>query len=380
MGKNMGKRVILTLFGLLLVVGAIAGIKALQIRRMIDQGSQYTAPPETITTAQARMEPWETTISAVGSLDAVQGVTVSAEQAGKVAAIHFTPGAFVQKGTLLVQLDIAAEQAQLRSLESSKALAQSNLRRMAELVEKGLIARADYDSAEAAFQQAEAQSDNLRAVLGKKSIRAPFSGRLGIRLINLGQILREGDPVVSLQVLDPIFVNFLLPQQELSRIQTGQTVRLAGDAVKTRELSGRITAINPEIEASTRNVRVQATVANSNEELRPGMFVNVAVLLPEKAELLIIPATAVLYAPYGDSVFVVEESKDKASSPGSLTLRQQFVRLGEKRGDFVAVRSGLKEGETMASTGVFKLRNGQAVVVDNSHSPEFSLEPVPENN
>lgn len=373
----MSKRILLTFFGLLLIVGVLAGIKTLQVRRMIEAGSQFVPPPETVTTAQARPDQWETALTAVGSLEAVQGVTVSAEQAGKVTAIHFSPGSFVRKGALLAQQDTAAEEARLRALEATRNLTRANLRRMAELVEQGLIAQADYDSAEAAFRQAEAESDNIRAVISKKSIHAPFSGRLGIRLVNLGQILREGEPIVSLQAPDPLFVNFLLPQQELARLKTGMPVRLKADGTADGEVLGRITTINPHIEASTRNVRVQATVANGGEALRPGMFVGVSVLLPEKETMLIIPATAVLHAPYGDSVFIVEESEEGGQG---LTLRQEFVRLGERRGDFVAVLSGLKAGETVASTGVFKLRNGQSVVVDNSLSPEFRLEPAPENS
>jgi len=373
----MTKRILLTFFVLLLIVGILAGIKALQVRRMIEAGSQFVPPPETVTTALVRPEQWETTIGAVGSLEAVQGVTVSAEQAGKVTAILFSPGAFVRQGALLARQDTAAEEARLRSLESARNLARTNLRRMAELVEKGLIAQADYDSAEAAFRQAEAESDNIRAVISKKSIHAPFNGRLGIRLVNLGQILREGDPIVSLQAPDPLFVNFLLPQQELARLKTGMAVRLKADGTAAREVTGQITTINPHIEASTRNVRVQATVANSNDALRPGMFVGVSVLLPEKENVLIIPATAVLHAPYGDSVFIVEEGKEGGQP---LVLRQEFVRLGERRGDFVAVLSGLAAGETVTTTGVFKLRNGQSVVVDNSLSPEFRLTPTPENS
>jgi membrane fusion protein, multidrug efflux system len=376
----MKKPILLTLLGLIILVAAIGGVKALQISRMIAAGSHYAPPPETITTATVQVAHWEKTLTATGTLEAVQGVTVAAEQAGKVVGIEFTPGALVRKGSLLVQLDTAAEQAQLRALESTATLARTNLERMKELAAKGFIAQADYDNAQAALEQAEAQADNIRAAIHKKTIRAPFAGRLGIRLINLGQMLREGEPIVSLQVLDPIFVNFLLPQQELARIKPGLPVRLSGEVLANQEVAGRITAINPQIDAATRNVRVQATVANKDERLRPGMFINVAVLLPGQEEVLTIPATAVLHAPYSDSVFVVEEKQDEANGVGSNILRQQFVRLGEKRGDFVVVLSGLEDGETVASTGVFKLRNSQSVVADNRHSPEFRLDPVPENN
>jgi len=376
----MAKRIILTILGLIIIVGAIAGVKVLQIRRMIDSGGQFIPPPETVSTARVGFDSWESVITAVATLEAVQGVTVAAEQAGKVVNIAFSPGAFVNKGDLLVQLDSAAEEAQLRSIRIGRDLAQTNLRRLADLVKKGLIAQVDYDNAEASFKQSEAQIDNISAIIAKKSIRAPFSGRLGVRLINLGQILREADAIVSLQVLDPIFVNFMLPQQELGRIKIGLPVRLSSDSLGAQLISGAITTINPTVDEVSRNIRVQATVANKDELLRPGMFGSVSVVLPSRTEVSTIPGTAVLYAPYSDSVFVVEEKKDEKSGKSGLVIRQQFVRLGEKRGDFVAVLSGLQKEETVVSTGVFKLRNSQAVVVDNSHAPTFELNPKPENN
>jgi membrane fusion protein, multidrug efflux system len=375
---SMTRRIILTIFCLLFVAGVIGGVKALQIRRMIASSSQFVMPPETVTTAVVQADRWETMLTAPGTLEAVQGVTVAAEQSGKVVRLDFTPGSFVQKGALLVQLDTTAERAQLRALESTAALARINLERMVALAAKGLIAQADYDTAQSALEQAEAQADQIRAAIAKKTIRAPFAGRLGIRLVNLGQMLREGEPIVSLQVLDPIFVNFLLPQQEMSRIAPGLPVRLSGEVLGSQEVTGKITAINPEIDAATRSVRIQATIANPDERLRPGMFVNAALLLNKAEEVLTIPATAVLHAPYSDSVFVVEANQEQDAT--SKTLRQQFVRLGVKKGDFVAVLSGLTEGQTVVSTGVFKLRHGQAVVEDNSLSPEFKLEPAPENN
>ena len=376
----MAKRIVLTILGLIIIGGAIAGVKVLQIRTMIDQGGKFVPPPETVSTASVRSESWESVITAVASLEAVQGVTVAAEQPGKVVNIAFSPGAIINKGDLLVQLDSTAEEAQLRAIQASRNLAQTNLRRLAGLVSKGLISQADYDNAEASFKQAAAQADNVRAIIEKKNIHAPFAGRLGVRQVNLGQMLKEGEAIVSLQVLDPIFVNFMLPQQELGRIKVGLTVRLSGDGLGSQPLVGEISTIDPKVDAVTRTIRVQATVANSDERMRPGMYVSVSVVLPERSEVLALPATAVLYAPYSDSVFVVDEKKDEKNGRSGKALRQQFVRLGEKRGDFVAVLSGLQEGATVASTGVFKLRNGQAVVVDNTHSPTFELNPKPENN
>jgi membrane fusion protein (multidrug efflux system) len=376
----MKKRVLFTLLGLLLLVALLGGIKALQIGRMIAQGKQFVPPPETVTTAVVRSDAWERALTAVGSLEAVQGVTVAAELPGKVVGVAFTPGRSVRKGELLLQQDVSAEQAQLPGAEAAAALARRNLARADELLAQKFISQAEHDAADATYRQAQAAAENIRAVIAKKTIRAPFAGRLGIRLVDLGQVLGEGDAIVSLQALDPIFVNFQLPQQQLARLRPGLPVRVTSDALPDASLFGTITAINPEVDAATRNIRAQATLANPEERLRPGMFANVAVLLPGREPVLVLPATAVLYAPYSDSVFVVEEQKDEKTGQTGKVLRQQFVHLGEKRGDFVAVSSGLKAGETVVSTGVFKLRNGQAVVVDNTLAPEFQLAPKPENN
>ena len=376
----MTKRMIIIIIGLILVVGGLGGIKGLQINRMIAQARQFAPPPETVTTAVARTESWESLLTAVGSLEAVRGVMVTAELTGKVVDIEFEPGTMVRAGDLLAKQDTSTEEAQLRAAEATAALAKSNYDRMKELLGRKIISQSEYDNTEAQYKQAMAQCDNIRTVIAKKNVRAPFAGRLGIRLINLGQVLNEGQAIVSLQALDPIFVNFLLPQQELAKLQPGLTVRVTTDALPGQTIEGKITALNPLVDASTRNIRIQATVANGQERLRPGMYVNVAVVLPARDKVLAIPATAVLYAPYSDSVFVVEEKKSERGGQPITAVRQQFAQLGEKRGDFVSVVSGLKEGETVVSSGVFKLRNGQDVVVDDRLSPVFNLTPKPENN
>jgi membrane fusion protein (multidrug efflux system) len=279
-----------------------------------------------------------------------------------------------------VQQDISSEKAQLRGAEAALELARVNVERMRKLLADETIAQSQYDNAAAQYKEARAQVDNIRATIEKKTIRAPFAGRLGIRLVNLGQTLNEGDQIVSLQSLNPIFVNFSLPQQELAQIRLGLKVQLTTDVLPGEIVEGKITAINSQVDTSTRNIGVQATVANSQEHLRPGMFVKVDVVLPVEDQVLAIPTTAVLYAPYGDSVFVVEEEKSEKNGQHGKIARQQFVRLGEKRGDFASVVSGLKEGETVVSTGAFKLRNGQAVVVDNTLAPGFQLAPKPEES
>jgi membrane fusion protein (multidrug efflux system) len=372
----MKKRLILTITGLVVVVAILVAIKAMQISAMINQGKKFVLPPETVTSAAVRADSWETVLTAVGSLNAVEGVTIAAELAGKVVSIDFEAGTAVKKGDILLRQDTTSEEAQLPGAVAQVDLARTNLERVDQLLAKQLISQSERDNAVAAADQMKAQADNIRTIINKKTIRAPFNGHLGIRQVNLGQMLREGDPIVTLQALNPIYVDFTLPQQQLRQVRLGLAVRVTTDALPGETLPGRITAINPLVEADTRQIKVEATVDNSGNKLRPGMFANVAVGLPDRQTVIAIPATAVLYAPYGDSVFIVEDAADKKGK----VLRQQFVRLGVKRGDFVAVSSGLKAGETVVSTGVFKLRNGQSAVIDNALAPDFQKAPTPENN
>ena len=373
----MKKRIFIAVIGLVILIAVLAAVKARQIGAMIDQGKKFVLPPEPVTTAIVKAESWETALTAVGTLTAVQGVTVAAELPGKVVKIAFNPGTPVNKGDLLLCQDTTSEEAQLPGAVAQANQARSDLERAVKMLAEKIISQANYDSAVATHEQALAQANGIRATIDKKTIRAPFSGRLGIRQVNLGQMLREGDPIVTLQSLNPIFVNFTLPQQQLAQVHLGLPVRVTCDALPGLMIEGRITAVNPLVDSETRNIQLQATVANQAEKLRPGMFVTAAVGLPVRQAVLAIPATAVLYAPYGDSVFVVA---DDPKQKGGKTLRQQFVRLGEKRGDFVAVTGGIKQGENIVSTGVFKLRNGQAVVVDNRLAPPFQQSPKPENN
>ncbi len=376
----MIKRIALSVLLLVIIAGILGGIKYLQFDRMTAQGKAFSMPPTAVTVAPVARMDWEVRLAAVGTLDAVQGVTVTAELTGKVARIAFEPGVYVEAGALLVQQDVTLETAQLRSAEATLALNRANYDRARELRGEQVVTQAAFDQALANLKQSQAEIDRIKAIISKKTIQAPFSGRLGIRRINLGQIIKEGDPIVSLQSLDPIFVNFLLPQSELARLEQGLTVRVRADVLAGETISGRITAINPQVETETRNIRVQATLRNANEKLRPGMFVNVEVLLPGKTSVLAIPTTAVLYAPYSDSVFIVEEGEARGDAPPAKHLRQQFVRLGDTRGDFVAVIEGLQANQQVVSTGVFKLRNKQSVVVDNKHAPNFQTEPRPDDS
>jgi membrane fusion protein (multidrug efflux system) len=362
-----------------LVAGPLVLVKISQFRAMGAAGASAVMPPTVVTAVEVREQEWESTLQATGTMAAVQGVTIGAEVPGKVTRIAFEAGAAVQAGDVLAQLDTSTEEAQLRAAEATAALAKANLARARDLRRTQANAPADLDVAEAQAKQTQAQADNIRAVIAKKSIRAPFAGRLGLRLVNLGQILREGEAIATLQTWDPIFVNFPLPQQRLSRIAAGHPVRLRADAAPGREFEGKITAISPEIDPVTRNVRVQATIPNREELLRAGMFVGVTVVTPERARVLAIPVTSVLYAPYGDSIFVVEDAKDGKTGRTERVLRQRFVRLGETRGDFVVVTEGLKAGETVVTSGVFKLRAGMPVVVDNTLAPPARLAPKPKD-
>ncbi|MCP4717692.1 MAG: efflux RND transporter periplasmic adaptor subunit [Deltaproteobacteria bacterium] len=373
----MKKNIITAIIILLVVVGIIAGIKALQIGALINM-----KPPimtGTVTAAVVEPQRWESVLTSVGSLTAVQGVVVSAEVSGKVVKIAFEPGTMVQAGDLLVQQDIVAETAQLRSAEASLALARIDFERAKRLLKERTSSKSEYDNADAQLKQASAQVDNIKAAIAKKTIRAPFAGALGIRLVNLGQMLSVGDDIVSLQALNPVFVNFSLPQQHHSKIHKNLRVRIQTDALPDTVIEGTITAINPQVDAATRNIIVQATVQNSDLLLRPGMYVNITVLLLDQQDVLVIPATSVLNAPYSDSVFIVENAPDNSTDAGGLIVRQQFVRLGQRLGDYAAVEAGLTQGDMVVSTGAFKLRNGQAVTIDNSLVPPFHVAPTPKD-
>lgn len=378
----MLKKVLQFVLSLLLFALVIAGplllIKISQFKAMGAAGAAMVMPPTTVTATAATEERWENSLNATGSLMAVQGVTIGAEMPGKITKLSFEAGAAVKAGDVLVQLDTSTEEAQWRAAQATAALAKANLDRARDLRQSNTNSPAELDASDAQAKQAQAQADTIRAVIEKKTIRAPFAGRLGLRLVNLGQIVRDGEPITTLQTLDPIFVNFSLPQQRLPQIAVGNVVRLKSDAAPGEPLEGKITAISPEIDSATRNLRVQATVGNQGGKLRSGMFVNVAVILPSENKVLAIPATAILYAPYGDSVFIVDEKKG-ADGKTEKILRQQFVRLGETRGDFVSVVDGLKPTESVVTSGVFKLRPGMLVVVDNTLAPNAQLAPKPKD-
>jgi membrane fusion protein (multidrug efflux system) len=363
----------------LLIAGPLMLVKMSQFKAMGAAGAAMVMPPTTVTAMTPKEDSWENSLLSNGSLVAVQGVTIGAEVPGKVVKIAFEPGASVKAGDVLVQLDVSTEEAQLRAAEATAALAQANLQRARDLRQSNTNSLAELDAADAQAKQAVAQAEGLRAVIAKKTISAPFAGRLGLRLINLGQILKDGEPITTLQTMDPIYVNFSLPQQRLPQLAVGNQVRIRSDAAPGEIFGGKITAISPEIDPVTRNIRIQGTIANRAEKLRAGMFVNIDVVLPTQSKVLAIPVTSVLYAPYGDSVFVIDEKKDEKSGKVEKILRQQFIRTGEARGDFINVTDGLKPGETVVTSGVFKLRPGMHVTVDNTLAPNAQLAPKPKD-
>ncbi len=375
---KMYMKILIAVFGVVAVLVGLGTIKGLQIGRMVAQSEAFVPPPQTVTAATVQRSVWENTLTAVGTLEAVQGVAITAELSGKVTRIAFSSGARIEEGQLLVQQDVLEEQARLRAAESRAKLARKELDRAKLLNAEKVATQSVLDDAQAQYEQAVAEVETIRAVIAKKTIRAPFAGRLGIRKVDLGEVLKPGQEVVSLLSLNPIYVTFQLPQQKLTKLETGLRVHAQPTEDGEMTVAGSITAIGPGVDPDTRNVTIQATMENEDEHLRPGMFARVRIILPDKQPVLTVPATAVLYAPYSDSVFVVEARTDDMGQPRQV-LRQQFVQLGEKRGDFVAVVGGLQAGEQVVSTGVFKLRNGMSVVVDNSLSPEFDLNPRPEN-
>jgi membrane fusion protein, multidrug efflux system len=370
------------IFGVIVVVvifGVLAGVKVLQISKLMGFAKTFTAPPETISSAVVQEQKWQDTLPAVGSIDAAQGVTMAAEVAGTVTEITFESGAVVAKGGLLVRLDTASEAAQLRAAQAQVELAGLNSERLLKLRESNVVSQSEVDTAEATLKQNQANADNIQAVIDKKTIRAPFAGRLGIRLVNLGQSLDARAPIVSLQSLAPIYADFSLPQQTLSMLATGLVVQVSSDAYPGQTFDGVLTAINPELNAITRSVIAQATFENTNQLLRPGMFVHVEVLLPQAQSVLTVPATSVLRAPYGDAVFVIEPQV--ADGKTNLIVQQKFIRTGRMHGDFVSVESGLKAGDRVATAGLFKLRNGVAVKENNTAdaAPNTSMSPNPPN-
>jgi membrane fusion protein (multidrug efflux system) len=375
--QSMTKRMLTMLGLMLLFIAAIGGWKAWQIKTGIAMAAKFAPPPAAVTTAVAKTERWQPVLSAVGSLKAVNGVTVSTDLAGIISQIAFQSGAAVKKGDLLVKLDSSQEEAALHTAEARRDLAKLSLDRQRNLRSSGAVSQSDYDSADSEFRQDSGLVDAANALIARKTIVAPFDGILGIRQVDLGQYLDVGAPIVPLQSTDPIYVNFSLPQENLEQIAVGKKLRVKANGIAGDQFEGEITAIDSRFDESTRNITIQGTVANAENRLRPGMFVNVDVVQPEQ-DVVSIPATSISYAPYGDSVFIVKDIQGADGKPVKQAL-QQFVKTGPTRGDQVSIISGVKAGDEVVSSGVFKLRSGIPVKVDNSVQPGNEANPTPPN-
>ena len=373
----MTKRMLIMLAAVIVFIAIIGGFKFMQIKAAMSQS--YTPPPEAVTTVIAKPETWSTTLNAIGTVAAVQGVTVSADLPGVVDEIDFDSGRAVNKGDVLVRLDTKQERAQLAAAEAAVTWTKVSYDRAKDLAAKGIGAQEAFDKAEADYKQAVAQVGEIRATIDRKTIHAPFAGVLGIRQINLGQYLAAGAPIVTLQSLRPAYVNFSVPQQEIGKLPIGTAVEVTSDALGGATESGTIKAFESVIDEATRNVRVQAIFDNRAGKLRPGMFVETRLARGGASNVIVLPASAISYAPFGDSVFIVENEKgpDGKSYRG---VRQQFVKLGGARGDQVGVLTGVKAGDEVVTSGVFKLRPGAAVIVNNAVQPSNSAKPKPEDS
>jgi membrane fusion protein (multidrug efflux system) len=378
----MKKRMLMMLAAVAVFVATIGAVKYGQVKKGMAHFASFQPPPEAVTTVVTKEEQWPADLSAIGTAAAVHGVVVSADLPGIVAQIHFDSGKAVRQGVVLVVLDTREERAQLAAAEAQEKLSRLNFDRAKDLLEKGVLSQADYDKASAEATQGNANVGQIRATIERKTIRAPFSGILGIRQVNLGQYLAGGAPIVPLQSLDPIYVNFSVPQQEVTRAAVGGRVHVTAESAPGKapsEFSGTITAVDSVVNEATRNVELQATLANPDGKLKPGMFVETRVVLPVTRAVIALPASAINYAPYGDSVFVVGSMK----APNGTVyrgVRQQIVKLGPARGDQIAILSGLERGEEVVTSGVFKLRNGAAVQVNNKTQPGNNPAPKPEDS
>ncbi len=390
----MTKRMLIMIGGILLLVLILGGGFALHIKKLIAAAPK--PGPSTITATKVAALEWQPVLSAVGSVTPVRGVDVTSEIAGLVREIHFKSGQDVKKGQVLVELNADADQAQLASLQAAADLSATVLKRDKGQFEAEAIAQAQVDADMADLKSRKALVAQQQATLAKKTIRAPFAGKLGITTVNPGQYLNPGDKIVTLQTIDPIYVDFNLPQKQVGNLALGQVVNVTTDGFAGVQFPGRITAISPKIDTATRNIVVEATFANPKRQLLPGMFANASVEVGEKKKYLTLPQTAITYNPYGSTVFVVMTADEAAraaataasgasapapaaSGPG-LVVQQAFVTTGETRGDQVAILKGLHEGQQVVTSGQLKLKNGAPVVIDNSIVPANSANPTPQEH
>jgi membrane fusion protein (multidrug efflux system) len=374
----MTKRMIIMLAIVGLLFGGLFGFKAFLggvIRKSI---SAQGVPPQTVSTAKAQFAEWQGEFQAVGTLRAVRGADLAPEVAGLITALHFQSGQAVEAGAPLVQLNAESDAARLQSLRANAELAEVNYQRNQKQLEFQAVSQAIVDADAANLKNAKAQVAEQQALVNKKLVRAPFDGRLGIRAVDIGQYVNAGTKLVTLQALDPVYVDFYAPQKSIGRIALRQKIKLKTDAFPDQEFAGEVSSIDPKVDPATRNVQVRATVRNPKQSLLPGMFATVVLASGGPRRFLTLPQTAVSYNPYGDTVFVVEESKGKDEKV-ALVAQQRFVTTGETRGDQVTILSGIKEGEIVVTAGQIKLRTGFPVTVNNSIQPANEPAPQPKD-
>lgn len=368
----MKTRSVLIVVAALAVLAGLVAVKFALVKKAMAGMAAMRPPPPAVSTQVAKTESWTESLQSVATLKSFQGITVSTEVAGIVRQIAFTSGAEVKAGDLLVELDASTEEAQLESLEAAAALAEVNLNRARDLRAKNTNTEADLDLAEATSKQAVAAVKQIRAVIAKKHIQAPFAGRLGIKQVDVGQYVSPGTAIVVLEATDPIYADFGLPQQELGRLAAGMKAALRVDAFPGREFAGAVEAINPRVSDDTRNVRLRVKLDNPDGVLRPGMFGTITLLLESREEAIVLPSTSIVYSTYGDFVYVATRG------PGDQTIvHQQFVTRGATRGDFVQIVKGLAAGDEVVTTGQIKLRNNIPVLINNTVQPVASATPTP---
>lgn len=376
----MAKRMFIVLLLMAAIIGGLGFVKYRQVESAIAAGASFQIPPTSVSTVIAKRETWPSTLSVIGTAAAIQGVTVSADLPGTVDKIHFESGQAVHDGDILVELDTRQERAQLANTEAQRDLAHIQFGRSEQLAKAGVISKSEFDNASAQQKATEAQVNDIKAAIARKTIHAPFSGVLGIRQISLGQYLAAGQAIVSLQSVNPIYVNFGIPQQDAPKMKIGRSVRVTSTDIPGTGFSGKISALDSVINETTRNIQIQATLQNPGGKLRPGMFLQIELPLGESRDVIPLPASAINYAPSGDSVFVVGDIKDEKTGKTYKGVRQQIVKIQGSHGDQVAIVSGLKPGDEVVSAGAFRLRNAAPVEVNNSVKPSNSPTPNPEES
>ena len=379
----MRKKILFVILVVFVVGAIVAGLvftKKAQFQAMAEAGANGGPPPSTVSVTKPKSDSWDIRIAAVGSIEPIRGIRIETEAAGRIEDIHFENGQYVDAGQPLVQMDVDAEKAELRAAEATKELARTEYQRAKRLRESGNIPQSQLDRAVADLERAAAEIENIKAIIDRKTIEAPFAGRVGIRQVNPGQFVPIGTPIVSLQDDERVYVNCSLPQKSLSKVKTGMTMEVRSDAFPKQVFTGALTAISPEVDPATRSVDLQGTVDNPEGLLRSGLFVDIELVSKASEEVLLIPATAIIYAPYGNSVYLIEAKSDENSGEEKLVARQTFIRIGRTRGDLVDVTQGLEPGQRIVSAGAFKLKNGDPVKINNDLAPEPKLDPEVDNS